>query len=1128
MHRGSLLWHRKGVALRKLFAILLSISFIVSPTAIAFAQEAGTDTQATDSSSSIPTPPPPPPPTPDFSIPGVDNSGLPADTEGSSPDTTPVDIANVEPPADTGSIGADTPPTDTTNTDAPTDKNTQPLTPLPPSGSDPSPTIGNLDAFTLGGEHPRVDGQSGAFTQSLKLDIPAGRNGLQPDLTLQYNSQRAEDSIVGYGWTISIPYIQHLNKTGSQNLYNAPVFYSSLDGELATTSSATSTQTFGARIEDGHFNSYSFTNNVWTMYDKNGTRYTFGASDNAQQNASASSTQIYTWMLQEIRDTNNNYVRYVYTKDSGQIYPQQIIYTGNGGADGIFTVNFSTATRPDTYVNYKPLFKVTTNYRISTITAAINGTTVREYDLSYAAGNNGVRSLLSSVQQTGWDSNGSNMVTIPAETFSYVNDTSAGFFGRPSTGIKSAAYVVADIQGNAKPDVTWAYNNGALNAVTAVDGGTSFNLPTPPEYWGTPLSDCPWTAPVERGVRFVDVNADGKADYVQGRNDAFAVTTGAWINTYSTSTGYSWSGTATGTIPYFNYSDVTTGIFGDVNGDGLPDYEQAVASVAGDASYLGNGHLWDAATTTIFAPAKELPTTVQTVTNSQLIDINADGLADWVYSDSNSTYVLLNNGTGWEGSPSSQWTIATSTLYLSPGSSPARYYDRGMRFIDVNGDGLPDFVRSYHMDHASINSAPQGEEGDAQVVFLNTGNGWATSTAYTLSGDITLGELQSGVWAGAQCYDEYETGSDGLGQNKQDVISTVTYPQGGTASVSYAKSAQGSNSDLPVSILTVSSIINNDGLGNSAEKDYTYSGGKMFSAYGVRDQKFAGFATVVETDANTKTTTYFNQGDTISFPLGEQSDGWGQINHPYRVDVAKASDSTLFRRTFYRWDTSSTTGGNGTFVFKAREVTQDFGPAGDHRDEAVDYVYSTSTGDLSQVTNYAEVSANSDGTFTDIGSDDSVVNNTYAHSTSTNLSVLIEKTVGPSLTTVSSTSTSSTSTPAHILVVGGGGGGGGQSGTGGGGGGGAGGYRDDTAHTVVPQAYSVTVGAGGTAGGTSGTGGSGGSSIFDTITSHGGGGGGAGGVSAASGASGGSGGGAGAPTGVKGAGTSGASSRPNL
>jgi hypothetical protein len=38
------------------------------------------------------------------------------------------------------------------------------------------------------------------------------------------------------------------------------------------------------------------------MYDKHGVKYTFGASDNSQQNASASSTHIYTWYLQEVRD----------------------------------------------------------------------------------------------------------------------------------------------------------------------------------------------------------------------------------------------------------------------------------------------------------------------------------------------------------------------------------------------------------------------------------------------------------------------------------------------------------------------------------------------------------------------------------------------------------------------------------------------------------------------------------------------------------------------------------------------------------------------------------------------------------------------------------------------------------
>src|SRR5262249_11804973 len=160
-------------------------------------------------------------------------------------------------------------------------------------------------------------------------------------------------------------------------------------------------------------------------YDKNGTRYTFGASDQAQQNASASSTTIYKWMLEEIRDTNNNFVRYLYTKDSGQIYPSQITYTGNGGTAGIFTVNFTKASRPDPYTSYLPSFKVSTNYRISAITAAVNGTVVREYDLSYTSGNNGVRSLLSSVQELGWDANHQNQVTLPAMTFGYISSTTA-------------------------------------------------------------------------------------------------------------------------------------------------------------------------------------------------------------------------------------------------------------------------------------------------------------------------------------------------------------------------------------------------------------------------------------------------------------------------------------------------------------------------------------------------------------------------------------------------------------------------------------------------------------------------------------------------------------------------------
>ena len=117
------------------------------------------------------------------------------------------------------------------------------------------------------------------------------------------------------------------------------------------------------------------------MYDKNGNEYLFGASSQSQQSATTSPSLVYKWMLEKEVDTNGNYVRYVYNKDGNQIYPYQIIYTGNGSTDGPMTITFATSTRPDDIISYKSDFQVTTNYRVSQITAAVNGTTVRQYNL---------------------------------------------------------------------------------------------------------------------------------------------------------------------------------------------------------------------------------------------------------------------------------------------------------------------------------------------------------------------------------------------------------------------------------------------------------------------------------------------------------------------------------------------------------------------------------------------------------------------------------------------------------------------------------------------------------------------------------------------------------------------------
>ncbi len=971
------------------------------------------------------------------------------------------------------------------NSDDPEESEPPPEMEMLDSG-DPPPTITTANAFSLQSSQPKVDGATGALTQRIVLAIPPGRKGLQPDLALEYNSQRTENGIVGYGWTISIPYIERMNKYGSQDLYTKAFYSSSLEGELATTSVSTSTP-YRAKVDTGAYNSYSLSSDTWVMYDKKGTKYTFGSDSSGRVQSTSSPTLIYRWMLQEIRDTNGNYVKYSYVTDSNQVYPYKIVYTGNGVTDGPMTITFSTSTRPDTLTSYKEGFNVTTKFRVTQIQADVSGTWTQKYALSYTAGNNGIRSLLSAIQQTGQDEF-ANQISLPPMTFAYIS-TSTPFY--TAGGVSNQARIVSDTDGNGVNDVTTAY----YDAPGAVVTGTSLGItitPAPPDYWAYYSGGGGSTIdPVERGVRYVDANADGKADIV--RNDSS--TAAMYRNNYATSTGFSWTTVAStsysGIIPAFSGS-YTRGFFGDVNGDGLPDFEYASAGDENGVSF-GNGSAWDSSTTTIFTPITTIPGSGGgSQNNAQLVDINGDGLEDWVYSGGSDTQVHLNNGHGWNAGADSRWLIATPTYYLS-GSTR---YDRGMRFMDMNGDGLVDFVRSYYAPAHTVGfGVDDAETFDGTYLLMNTGSGWATSTAGSMPYITTMqvSGCSPCVFLGQFTYNELAN-FYGNGQHPQDVLETIGYLYGGTSTISYERTATtGLNPELPYSMLVVSKISTNDGFDNLSDTTYTYSGGEMYSAGGVRDRKFAGFWKTTETKPNAIVTTYFNQGDATSTAAGEQSDGFGQINRPFREEIADLSGNA-FQKTFYRWDTLSR--GNSIFVGLGRKLVQLFNGLTAHKDKAEVYSYASSTtGDLLELDEYGEVVGSTDGTFVDAGSDARMTIYTYAASSAVNLSVPIRKQIFTATTTASSSSSGSAAA-IHVLVVGGGGGGGSNRG----GGGGAGGYVDNAAYAVASGTYSVTIGSGG-AGGASpnGAASNGNDSIFDTLTAEGGGAGGAYGDGAGSG-----------------------------
>lgn len=273
----------------------------------------------------------------------------------------------------------------------------------------------------------QADPVNGALVLSYPITVPPGRNGMQPSLSLDYNSQNTDNiNIFGYGWSINIPYIERVNKLGTNRIYTDNFFSSSLDGELKPiTLSDLSHGLYGSKIESGNFLNYTFNSeNYWEVYDKNGTKYTFGSFIGfGNQLDPNNGVRTYRWFLVEMRDSNDNFIKYEYSlSDQGQIYPSKIKYTGSGSTDGIFTVEFFQADRNDKITSFSSGFEVVNKNLINQIVVSVDGTWVREYDLSYAAGDNGYRSMLDSITESGCSEDGTGTVTLNAERFDYLKN----------------------------------------------------------------------------------------------------------------------------------------------------------------------------------------------------------------------------------------------------------------------------------------------------------------------------------------------------------------------------------------------------------------------------------------------------------------------------------------------------------------------------------------------------------------------------------------------------------------------------------------------------------------------------------------------------------------------------------
>ena len=473
---------------------------------------------------------------------------------------------------------------------------------------------------------PPVANSSGSAVLNYPITLPAGRKGMQPDLSVQYNSG-GSDGWLGLGWDLSTPAFSIETRWG------VPRYDAKLETETYTLDGAqlspvahraaavprTSEKQFNPRVDNDfqkiirHGSNPS--NYWWEVTEKNGTRKFFGGEPNNGPDPAAILTDeaghIAYWALTEARDANDNFVKYRYTKvtDPGtpngnagyNLYLASVSYTGHGNTEGKYTLVFTRdrdlneTKRNDISISGRLGFKQVTADLLRKVMVQYNGQPVRSYELTYAEGAF-YKTLLQNIKQ--FDAAGKLFAT---HSFDYYNDVQSNGVYQPLTGTEAWDPKADNVKGNfLNPIPGFQDHASALSGNKSFGGGFGLAVTIGPD--DDDLASKSNTAGIAFGfnistnegmLALVDINGDGLVDKVfkQGgklfyRANQSAVDSNVvfgprlpinrvndfnqglnWgVNVGLESNFYIYAG-----LGYAHSEDITNVYLQDVNGDGLID-----------------------------------------------------------------------------------------------------------------------------------------------------------------------------------------------------------------------------------------------------------------------------------------------------------------------------------------------------------------------------------------------------------------------------------------------------------------------------------------------------------------------------------------------------------------------------
>ena len=237
--------------------------------------------------------------------------------------------------------------------------------------------------------NPPEAGNMGDASFSFELAVPAGRKGMQPQISVSYSSGGGNGIMgrgfdAGYGSSITTDTRLGLPDYDTRDTYM-------LDGTLLEEKSRKGDEITYRPLKETSFSRIKryMDDNHWEVTDKSGTKRIYAQN---KDSCVGSGAETFTWNLTRTEDTNGNSVVYEYEKDSGYVYPASIHYTGFNGKKGNYKVQFhydnnGTEIRKDVRMDARSREIISCKKLLTSITTHYKDEGyIRKYNFNYTEG----------------------------------------------------------------------------------------------------------------------------------------------------------------------------------------------------------------------------------------------------------------------------------------------------------------------------------------------------------------------------------------------------------------------------------------------------------------------------------------------------------------------------------------------------------------------------------------------------------------------------------------------------------------------------------------------------------------------------------------------------------------------